>query len=145
MRDENIQYRIKRARETYKDAQALFEMGSINSCVNRLYYSAFYATVALLLKKNIKVKSHKGVQQKLGEEFVLKGLISKDLAKAYSILSDYRHKSDYDEVPKTGLYNCYLWLNTNIHIIPFAMPLDQEDGRVWVGQIRTSINNITIE
>ena len=98
MRDENIQYRIKRARETYKDAQTLFEMGSINSCVNRLYYSAFYATVALLLKKNIKVKSHKGVQQKLGEEFVLKGLISKDLAKAYSILSDYRHKSDYDDL-----------------------------------------------
>ena len=98
MRDENIQYRIKRARETYKDAQALFEMGSINSSVNRLYYSAFYATMTLLLKKNIKVKSHKGVQQKLGEEFVLTGLISKELAKAYSILSDYRHKSDYDDL-----------------------------------------------
>jgi uncharacterized protein (UPF0332 family) len=96
MKDENIQYRIKRARETYRDAQALFEMGSINSSVNRLYYSAFYATIALLLKKNIKVKSHKGVQQKLGEEFVLRGLISKELAKAYSILSDYRHKGDYD-------------------------------------------------
>jgi len=44
------------------------------------------------------VKSHKGVQQKLGEEFVLKGIISKDLAKAYSILSDYRHKGDYDDL-----------------------------------------------
>lgn len=44
------------------------------------------------------MKSHKGVQQKLGEEFVLKGIISKDLAKAYSILSDYRHKGDYDDL-----------------------------------------------
>ena len=94
MKDEHIHYRIKRARETYKDAQMLFEMGSINSSVNRLFYSAFYATIALLLNKNIKVKTHKGVQQKLGEEFVLKGLISKELAKAYSILSDYRHKGD---------------------------------------------------
>ena len=98
MKDEHIQYRIRRARETYKDAQTLFEMGSINSSVNRLYYSAFYSALALLIDKGIKVKSHKGVQQKLGEEFVLKGQISKDLAKAYSILSDYRHKGDYNDL-----------------------------------------------
>ncbi len=98
MKDENIEYRIKRARETYKDALVLYEMGSINSSINRLYYAAFYATIALLLDKNIEVKSHKGVKQKLGVEFVLKGLISKDLAKTYSILSDYRHKGDYDDL-----------------------------------------------
>lgn len=98
MKDEHIQYRIRRARETYKDAQTLFEMGSINSCVNRLYYAAFYAALALLIDKDIKVKSHKGVQQKLGEEFVLKGQISKELAKVYSILSDYRHKGDYNDL-----------------------------------------------
>jgi uncharacterized protein (UPF0332 family) len=96
--EENIQYRIKRARETYKDAVYLFELGSINSSVNRLYYAAFYATLALLLKNNIEVKSHKGVKQKLGEEFVLKGIISKEYAKTYSILSDYRHKGDYDDL-----------------------------------------------
>lgn len=98
MKDEHIQYRIRRARETYKDAQTLFEMGSINSSVNRLYYAAFYAALALLIDKDIKVKSHKGVQQKLGEEFVLKGQISKELAKVYSILSDYRHKGDYNDL-----------------------------------------------
>jgi len=53
MKNENIQYRLNRARETYKDAQVLFEMGSLNSSVNRLYYSAFYATIALLLEKDI--------------------------------------------------------------------------------------------
>jgi uncharacterized protein (UPF0332 family) len=73
-------------------------MGSINSSVNRLYYAAFYAALALLIDKDIKVKSHKGVQQKLGEEFVLKGQISKELAKVYSILSDYRHKGDYNDL-----------------------------------------------
>lgn len=35
---------------------------------------------------------------KLGEEFVLKGIISKDFAKTYSLLSDYRHKGDYDDL-----------------------------------------------
>ena len=98
MTQENILYRIERARETYKDAIYLYEIGSINSCINRLYYAAFYATHALLLNKDIVVKSHTGVKQKLGEEFVLKGVISKDFAKTYSILSDYRHKGDYDDL-----------------------------------------------
>lgn len=98
MKKENIQYRIKRARETYNDAVMLFEAGSINSAVNRLYYAAFYATLALLLDKNMEVKSHKGVKKKLGEEFVLKGMISRDFAKIYGILSDYRHKGDYDDL-----------------------------------------------
>jgi uncharacterized protein (UPF0332 family) len=98
MKDKHIQYRIRRARETYKDAQILFEMGSINSSVNRLYYSAFYAAIALMIDKDIMVRTHKGVQQKLGEEFVLKGQLSKDLAKAYSILADFRHRGDYNDL-----------------------------------------------
>ena len=98
MKDEDIQYRIRRARDTYKDAQILFEIGSINSSVNRLYYSAFYAVIALMIDKDIKVRTHKGVQQKLGEEFVLRGHLSKDLAKAYSILADFRHKGDYNDL-----------------------------------------------
>jgi uncharacterized protein (UPF0332 family) len=98
LKKENIQYRIKRARETYKDAVYLFEIDSINSSVNRLYYAAFYATIALLLNSGIQIKSHNGVKQKLGEEFVLKGIISKEFAKTYGILSDYRHKGDYDDL-----------------------------------------------
>ena len=66
--------------------------------MNRLYYAAFYATIALLLNSGIQVKSHNGVKQKLGEEFVLKGIISKEFAKTYGILSDYRHKGDYDDL-----------------------------------------------
>jgi len=91
LKKDHISYRLKRARETYEDA-------IYNSSVNRLYYAAFYATIALLLYKGIEIKSHKGVKQKLGKEFVLKGIISKDLAKTYSILSDYRHKGDYDDL-----------------------------------------------
>jgi uncharacterized protein (UPF0332 family) len=98
LKRENIKCRIKRARETYQDAIFLFEKGSINSSVNRLYYSAFYATIALLLNNGIEIKSHNGVKQKLGEEFVLKGLISKEFAKTYGLLSDYRHKGDYDDL-----------------------------------------------
>lgn len=98
MKKEYINYRINRARETYQDALLLYEKGRINSCINRLYYAAFYATIALLLNKGIEVKSHTGVKQKLGEEFALKGIISKEHVKTFSLLSDYRHKGDYDDM-----------------------------------------------
>lgn len=98
MKQENIQYRLIRARETYKDAIFLFEKGSLNSSVNRLYYAVFYATIALLLANDIDVKSHNGVKQKLGEEFITKGKLSKIHAKTFNILSDFRHKGDYDDL-----------------------------------------------
>jgi uncharacterized protein (UPF0332 family) len=98
LKEENIHYRLKRARETYQDADFLFQRGSINSSVNRLYYAIFYATIALFLHYDLEVKSHKSVKQKLGKDFVLKGLISKEHAKVFSLLSDYRHKGDYDDL-----------------------------------------------
>jgi uncharacterized protein (UPF0332 family) len=58
LKKQNIRYRLKRAKETYEDAVFLFERGSLNSSMNRLYYSSFYATIALLLDKNIEVKFH---------------------------------------------------------------------------------------
>jgi uncharacterized protein (UPF0332 family) len=98
MNRENINYRIKRAKETYGDAIFLFEKGSLNSSINRLYYSAFYAAIALLLAHDIEVKSHNGVKQKLGEEFFVKGKLSKQHAKTFSLISDFRHKGDYDDL-----------------------------------------------
>ena len=98
MKRENIKYRIQRAKETYQDAIFLFEKGSLNSSINRLYYSAFYAAIALLLANDIEVKSHNGVKQKLGEEFIVKGKLSKQHAKTFNLLSDFRHKGDYDDL-----------------------------------------------
>ncbi|MDP3432403.1 MAG: HEPN domain-containing protein [Bacteroidota bacterium] len=98
MKQENIQYRLNRANETYQDAVFLFARGSLNSSINRLYYAVFYATIALLLANDIEVKSHNGVKQKLGEEFIAKGKLSKIHAKTFNILSDFRHKGDYDDL-----------------------------------------------
>ncbi len=84
MKQDHIKYRLNRAKETYSDAIFLFEKGSINSSINRLYYSAFYAVIALLLANDIEVKSHNGVKQKLGEEFISKGKLSKVHAKTFN-------------------------------------------------------------
>lgn len=86
-----------RAKETFSDAVSLFEKKSWNSCINRLYYSAFYAAIALLLNQKMEVKSHNGVKRKLGE-LVQSRILSKNLAKHFGILSDLRHKGDYDDL-----------------------------------------------
>lgn len=97
MIEEQIRYRIQRAKETYSDAILLFEKGSWNSSINRLYYSAFYAAIALLLHFGLEVKSHNGVKRKLGE-LVVAGRLNIEQARIYGILSDLRNKGDYDDL-----------------------------------------------
>jgi len=94
---EHIKYRILRAKETYEDAIFLFEKGSWNSSINRLYYAAFYAAIALLLDNGLEVKSHNGVKRKLGE-LVVNGKLNKEHAKIFGVLSDFRNKGDYDDL-----------------------------------------------
>jgi uncharacterized protein (UPF0332 family) len=46
-----INYRLQRAREALVDAQVLAQSGRWDACMNRLYYSCFYAVSALLAKR----------------------------------------------------------------------------------------------
>ena len=62
-----------------------------------MYYSVFYAAIALLLHLGIEVKSNNGVKRKIGE-LVLSGKIKKDHAKMFGLLSDFRNKGDYDDL-----------------------------------------------
>lgn len=48
--DKYIKYRFRRAEESFDDAVIMIENKKWNSAVNRLYYSCFYAVIALLLK-----------------------------------------------------------------------------------------------
>jgi len=97
MLEQHIKYRIERAKETYQDAIYLFEKGSWNSSINRLYYSVFYISIALLLHLGLEVKSHNGVKRKIGE-LVVSGKLKKDHARIFGLLSDFRNKGDYDDL-----------------------------------------------
>jgi uncharacterized protein (UPF0332 family) len=67
-----IQYRLSRARETLDEVRELGKLGRWNGAVNRLYYACFYAVSALLLYKDLQPKSHAGVRQLFGLHFVKK-------------------------------------------------------------------------
>jgi len=65
-----IIYRLERARETLDDAKLLAEKQRWNSAINRLYYAAYYAIIAILLNENYKSTTHNGAKSKFSEHFI---------------------------------------------------------------------------
>ena len=97
-KDDLIKYRIIKAKDTYEDAQILAERGKWNSTINRLYYSAYYAVMALLLNSDFKPISHNGAKSNFSEHFIKTGKIDKGYGKMYSQLFTWRQKGDYDDL-----------------------------------------------
>ena len=92
-----VSIRLQNAKETLDEVPVHIENGFWNTATNRMYYACYYAVAALLLKNGISVKTHSGVRQALGKEFVVTGLVSKEQARFFSILFDNRQTGDYDD------------------------------------------------
>lgn len=97
-KSEYINYRFKRAQESFDDALIMIDNKKQNTAINRLYYSSYYAVIALLLKKDIDTRTHNGARTKFSDEFIKTGIIDKKLGKLFSQLSDYRQKGDYGDL-----------------------------------------------
>ena len=95
---EYITYRFRRAQESYEEALIMIENKKWNTAVSRLYYSCYYAAIALLLKNNIETRSHSGVRTKFSDTFIKTGKIDLKLGKLFSHLADYRQKGDYGDL-----------------------------------------------
>lgn len=92
-----VSIRLQNAKETLNEVPVHIENCFWNTATNRMYYACYYAVAALLLKNGISVKTHSGVRQALGKEFVVTGLVSKEQARFFSILFDNRQTGDYDD------------------------------------------------
>ncbi|MEA1933728.1 MAG: HEPN domain-containing protein [Thermodesulfobacteriota bacterium] len=90
-----VLYRMARARETLEDARILANAGRWNACVNRLYYSCFYAVSALLVRHGLSSSKHTGVRSLFNRQYVKTGKIPKDLARIYNDLFERRQEGDY--------------------------------------------------
>jgi uncharacterized protein (UPF0332 family) len=69
-----------------------------NSAINRLYYSAYYAVTALLLKADINPSTHNGAKTNFSKYYIKTGILSPELGKVYSQLFTWRQKGDYDDL-----------------------------------------------
>ena len=97
-KEDLIKYRIARAKDTLDDARILAEKEKWNSTINRLYYAAYYAVIALLLMDDLKPTTHSGAKSNFSEYFVKTGKIDKELGKIFSQLFTWRQKGDYDDL-----------------------------------------------
>lgn len=97
-KDDYIQYRFQRAIESYQEALILANNNSWNTVVNRLYYSCFYAVIALLLKNNIETQTHDGARIQFGLNFVRTGIVDRKFGQLFSKLFDFRQKGDYGDL-----------------------------------------------
>ena len=96
-KDDLIQYRLEKARTTLKEAKSLADSGFWNGVANRLYYSCFYAVIALLAKHEISSTTHNGVRTEFFRVFIKTGILDKDLSILYSNLMGKRQESDYGD------------------------------------------------
>ncbi len=94
-----VKYRLQRAEETMRHDVAVNVQNRLwNTAANRLYYAAFYALTALLLKQGHNTQTHKGVKNVFYEHFIRTGLVSAEKGRHYSILFDKRQAGDYADL-----------------------------------------------
>ena len=90
-----IELLIGRAKRRLDAAYHLFNEGFYEDAVSRAYYSMYFAAKALLLKRDITVKTHKGLLSKFGLEFVNEGVVEEYYGKALRIAEELREEADY--------------------------------------------------
>ncbi|MBO7568384.1 MAG: HEPN domain-containing protein [Bacteroidales bacterium] len=54
-RNDLTEYRCQRSKNALDEAKLLFENGYYNGAISKLYYAAFYAASALMLKNKLKL------------------------------------------------------------------------------------------
>jgi uncharacterized protein (UPF0332 family) len=96
-----IQYRLKQADDSIKEAEVLLKEGmSLRSVMNRLYYAMFYTVLALLQEKQLGTSKHYGAISLFDREFIKSGIFDKELSKTLHRSFELRQKGDYMEQPE---------------------------------------------
>ena len=93
-----VKYRLERAKNTLSDVHFAIQNNRWNIAANRLYYSCFYAAIALLINDEHVTRTHNGVKTLLGQHYVKNGIITKELSQAYQKMFDLRQTGDYDDM-----------------------------------------------
>lgn len=96
-RQDIVHYRIARAEETLREVEINATHALWNVCINRLYYAAFYAVSALLIKEKLPTHTHKGVKTLFAQHFIKTKRLSIAQNNLYNLLFDQRQHGDYTD------------------------------------------------
>jgi uncharacterized protein (UPF0332 family) len=86
---------ISKAEKFLETANLTLNSGDYDSCVSRCYYAMFIITEAVLLTKDLKASSHKGVISLFGEHFVKSGIFDRSFGRELNDAFDKRLIGDY--------------------------------------------------
>lgn len=95
--EEEIKLKLAKSQAFLSEVDVLLKNKFYNTAINRLYYSCFHVTKALLLTKNLAPKSHSGVGILLQKEFVQKNNFEIGQASFFSKLMGERNETDYSD------------------------------------------------
>ncbi len=93
----SIDLKLAKAKSLLAEVDVLIEHHFYATAINRLYYSCFHATKALLLTKDLVPKTHSGVIAMLHQHFVQNGSFAFDQASFFSRLMQERIDDDYND------------------------------------------------
>jgi uncharacterized protein (UPF0332 family) len=90
----------------------MHKAGHYNDAVNRLYYSCFYAVIALLATEGINPSKHTAVRAFLNKNWIKTGKLSKETGRLYNSLFDRREKGDYGDYFRFNKEDIEVWLKS---------------------------------
>lgn len=92
-----VSNRVSRAFQTWEETKGIIQSGFWYAAANRMYYSCYYITSALLIKSGFNASTHNGVIRLFGQHFVSTGIVSNDLGRLFSSIYELRQSGDYDD------------------------------------------------
>ena len=92
-----IKLKLEKANMLLQEVPVLIQFKYHATAINRMYFSCFNATKALLLTKDAIPKTHSGVIKMLHDLFVKTGEFDKSLSDFFSKLMQQRIEFDYDD------------------------------------------------
>ena len=96
-RKEIVKYRLEKAERAYLEAVRSIESGFVETSANRLYYAAYYAVSALLIANGIQTKTHNGIIQQFGLNFIKTKVLERKMGTIYNQLFSLRLTGDYED------------------------------------------------
>lgn len=93
-----VAYRIDKAIRSVEEAKGVGSLGFWSLAANRLYYAAYYASIALLINEGIVASTHRGAIRMTGLLIARKNLLSTSDSKLLSRLFAMRQSGDYEDL-----------------------------------------------
>jgi uncharacterized protein (UPF0332 family) len=97
-RDEMIQYRLQRSKETISEAKSALENNHLHLAANRIYYAIFYSVSALSLAEDFSTGKHKQLFGWFTRTYIKTQLVPVAFGKIYASAYETRQEGDYDDM-----------------------------------------------